>query len=55
VVEKIDEHRGGPEWRQICGTNAAQEEMDAKYEIPTITEIPPPGRPWIDPEHPPWK
>jgi hypothetical protein len=55
VVEKIDEHRGGPEWRQVCGTNAAQEEMDSSFGIPTITEIPPPGRPWVDPEHPPWK
>jgi len=55
VVEKIDEHRGGPEWRQICGTNADQEEMDSSFGIPSITEIPPPGRPWIDPEHPPWK
>jgi len=55
IVEKIDEHRGGPEWRQICGTNADQEEMDSSYGIPSITEIPPPGRPWIDPEHPPWK
>jgi hypothetical protein len=47
VMEKIDEHRGGPEWRQICGTNAAQKEMDSSFGIPTIIDIPPPGRPWV--------
>lgn len=49
AVRLIDEHRGGPEWRQICGTNEGQEEMDAIFEISTIIEIPPPGRAWVDP------
>jgi hypothetical protein len=50
VVEKIDEHRGGPEWRQICDTNADQEALDVSLGIPTITETPPPGLPWRRPE-----
>jgi hypothetical protein len=49
AVAKIDEHRGGPEWRQICATNAEQEEMDSRWGIPTIKEIPKPGRAWVDP------
>jgi len=49
VVQKIDEHRGGPEWRQICDTNASQEELDDSLGIPTIIEIPPPGRARADP------
>ncbi len=49
VVQRIDEHRGGPEWRQICDSNEAQSELDANLGIPSITEIPPPGREWVDP------
>jgi hypothetical protein len=49
AVQRIDDHRGGPGWRQICGSNEAQGELDAGLEIPTITEIPPPGRAWVDP------
>lgn len=50
VVKKIDEHRSGPEWRQICDTNADQEAIDRSFGIPSVTEIPPPGRPWKRPE-----
>jgi len=49
AVQCIDEHRGGPEWRQICDSNEAQEALDAKFGIPSITEIPPKGREWVDP------
>jgi hypothetical protein len=49
AVQQIDEHRGGPEWRQICDSNEAQAELDASLEIPTITEIPPSGSAWVDP------
>jgi hypothetical protein len=49
AVQRIDDHRGGPEWRQICGSNEAQAELDSDLEIPTITEIPPSGRAWVDP------
>jgi hypothetical protein len=49
AVRLIDEHRGGPEWRQICDSNEAQAELDASLEIPTITEIPLSGRAWVDP------
>lgn len=49
AVQRIDNHRGGPEWRQICYTNVEQEEIDSRLGIPTITEIPKPGLPWVDP------
>jgi hypothetical protein len=49
AVAMIDAHRGGPEWRQIRATNAEQEELDSRFGIPTIAEIPKPGLPWIDP------
>jgi hypothetical protein len=49
AVQQIDEYRGGPEWRQICGNNEAQAELDSDLAIPTITEIPPLGRAWVDP------
>jgi hypothetical protein len=48
VVERIDDHRGGPEWRQICETNKDQEEMDSRFGLTTITEIPQPSRPWAE-------
>ncbi|NPV61331.1 MAG: hypothetical protein HPY61_01650 [Methanotrichaceae archaeon] len=49
AVQLIDAHRGGPEWRQICETNAGQAALDARFGIPTITEIPSPGLQWINP------
>jgi hypothetical protein len=49
AIRLIDDHRGSPEWRQICGSNEAQAELDAGLGIPTITEIPPSGREWVDP------
>ncbi|MCK9404981.1 MAG: hypothetical protein M0Q43_00580 [Methanothrix sp.] len=48
VVERIDEHRGGPEWRQISATNEGQEELDAQFELESITEIPPKSKPWTE-------
>lgn len=53
VVQKIDEWRGGPEWRQIAYSNEEQEKLDAIFGIPTITEIPAPGKDWVDPGN--WK
>ena len=50
AVRRIDEHRGGPEWRQICYSNADQEVVDTANEIPSITKIPPRGRAWVDPD-----
>lgn len=41
AVKQIDEHRDGPEWRQICDSNEGQAELDVVFEIPSITEIPP--------------
>jgi len=49
VVQKIDEWRGGPEWRQVAATNADQEKLESLFDIQTITEIPAPGREWVDP------
>ena len=43
AVQHIDDHRDGSKWRQICETNASQEELDALFAIP-----PPPGRSWVD-------
>lgn len=51
VVARIDDWRGGPEWRQIAATNAEQKRLDAIFGIPTISEIPNPGRGWVDPGH----
>lgn len=48
AVRSIDEHRGGPEWRQIWDNNSDQEALDAKLGIPSIKEIPPRGRAWVD-------
>lgn len=38
----------GPEWRQICATNEGQEELDAQFELESITEIPPKSKPWTE-------
>ncbi|MCJ7443951.1 MAG: hypothetical protein MUO26_05390 [Methanotrichaceae archaeon] len=50
ATQIIDEHRGSPEWRQICGTSKEQRELDNKLEISSITEIPAPGLPWHKPD-----
>ena len=50
AVRRIDEHRGGPEWRQIWDNNSDQEALDAKLGISSIKEIPPRGRAWVDPD-----
>jgi hypothetical protein len=48
AVKRIDEHRGGPEWRQLCDSNEAQEELDAQFGLESITEIPPKSKPWTE-------
>lgn len=48
VVARIDEHRGGPEWRQLGATNQEQEELDAEFGLKSITEIPPRSKPWTE-------
>ena len=47
-VDSIDEHRGGPEWRQLGATNQEQEELDAEFGLKSITEIPPKSKPWTE-------
>lgn len=47
-VDLIDEHRGGPEWRQLGATNQEQEELDAEFGLDSITEIPPKSKPWVE-------